>query len=290
MSLSAFPWQLLVVSGSILTSIGQIFNKHQVHKAASLQVSTYKYLSGSILITSVWLATNGMLPKSWWIFVLYGMSAGFIVTLYTKASRYSLSKSALMSPVTQIIGIGIAAVVLNEWRVFDLSTSGGVQMALGLSLVPVLMWLFYEKTIEAKQWSTLMWIVIICLSIMRVLQKYFLNTIAPVQLLMFQYWGSLTINLLGLKWRNHKFFIGKRFAVTGLIQGLLTSTAILLYFTGLKKATLSQAGLLRLPVIMTLTILFGLFIFQEFKSMTRKKWLGIGVALVMAVLVVTANH
>jgi len=289
MSLDQLSWQVLVVSGSIMTSIGQIFNKSQVHKAASIQVSTYKYISGFTLITLVWWLTNGVMPKYWWMFMLYGMAAGFVVTIYTKASRHSLSKSALMTPINQVVSIGIAALLLKEWQVFDLLTTNGIQMVIALSLVPVLMWLFHEKTTEAKQWSTLIWIAIGSLSVMRVAQKYFLNSIEPVQLLMLQYLGSLLVNLLGLAWKGHKFYIGKRFAITGLIQGLITSTAILLYFTGLQMSTVAQVALLRLPILMILTTSFGLLIFKEIKTMSQKKWLGIGVALAMAILVVTAN-
>ena len=73
MSLDTTPWHVVILLSSILTSIGQIFNKYQVHKATSLQVTLYKYLSSAGLISVIWLITDGVLPKLWWLFILYGM-------------------------------------------------------------------------------------------------------------------------------------------------------------------------------------------------------------------------
>ncbi|MEA3355029.1 MAG: EamA family transporter [Patescibacteria group bacterium] len=290
MSLSVIPWQVLVVTGAILTSVGQIFNKHQVHKAASFQVQIYKYLSGTVLMTYFWMINNGVLPKIWWLLLIYGISIGFIVVLYTKASRYSLSKSVVTMPISQILGVGLAAGILKEWQIFKISSMAGKQMLLALLLVPVILYLFYEKTKSVKQWSILIWIVIVWLALVKVFQKHILTNIEPIQLIAFQYWGSLLMALIGSKVRGHKLYLGKRFALTGLIQGVFTSTAVFLYFSGLKQSTVSQTTLLRMPVFLVLTTCFGLFIFKEIKEMTFKKWAGMGLAILMTVLVITANY
>ena len=290
MFLNLIPWQVLIVVGATLTSIGQIFNKYQVHKAASFQVQIYKYLSGSILMTCLWAINGEVLPKFWWLLLIYGMSTGLIIVLYTKASRYSLSKSVIATPISQILGIGLAAIMLNEWQIFNIASISGKKMLLALFLVPVILYLFYEKTKSVKQWSILIWVVIVWSALAKVFQKYVLVNIEPIEFALFQYLGALLIVLIGSKVRGHKLYLGKKFALIGLIQGLFTSVAGFLYFSGLKQATVSQATLLQMPVFLILTTSFGLFIFKEIKEMTFKKWVGINLAILMTILVITANY
>ena len=130
----------------------------------------------------------------------------------------------------------------------------------------------------------------IYLAAQKIFAKYFLNQVEPLQMLLFQYIGAVMVVSGGLKLKKHKFFVGKNFALTGLTQGLFTSTGVWLYYVGLQKSTISQTVLLRMPIFIILTTLAGLYVFKEVKNMTLKKWLGMGVALVIAVLVMTANH
>ncbi len=58
MSLSLVPWQVIITAATIFSSIGQIFNKYQVNRAASLQVTIYKYLSSLVVASSLWLVSG----------------------------------------------------------------------------------------------------------------------------------------------------------------------------------------------------------------------------------------
>lgn len=290
MSLGTVPWQVLIIVGVTLTSIGQAINKYQAHKASSLQASLYKTIISVALTTFYWKISNNVLPELWIWFLLYGLVAGVIVILNTMASRHNLSKTVLVSPAAQVFGIGVAALVLKEWQVFNLSSGSGRQMTLALILVPMMMYFFYERQAKEIRWSKLVLIVMVLLSINKLFAKYVLDHFEPIQLIMIQYWGALLVILGGNKAKKYRLYIDKKFALTGLIQGSFSSTATFLYYSGLKKSTISQVSLLQIPIYLTLTVLFGFFIFKEIKDMTTKKWLGMGVALLMAILVVTANH
>jgi len=290
MSLGSFPWQVLIVIGVVLVSIGQVISKYQVHRAASLQVLVYKYLASVVLIWFLWKLSDYSLPSQWWMFIGYGMITGFNVVLYTLASRISLSKTTMTAPVNQILGILFAAILLNEWRLFNLHSQGGIQLMTALFLVPLLFYLLHEKIGKtSEKWTIYMTIYVIAVAGLRVLAKIFLYSVEPIQLLSLQYIGSLVIIILGIKWRQHKFYIGKKFAVLGLTQGVFNSLGILLFLSALKQSSVTQTSLLRMPLFIVLTTSAGLLGFKEIKDMTRKKWLGMLVALGITVLMLTAN-
>ncbi len=290
MSLGSLSWQALIVIGVILVSIGQVISKYQVHRAASLQVLVYKYLASVGFIWFLWKLSDYGLPSQWWVFIGYGMITGFNVVLYTLASRISLSKTTMTSPVNQILGIFFAAILLNEWRFFNLNSQGGIQLMTALLLVPLLFYLLHEKAGKtSKKWTIYMTIYVIAVAGLRVLAKIFLYSVEPAQLLLLQYVGSLVIIILGIKWRQHKFYIGKKFAVLGLMQGLFNSLGILLFLLALKQSSVTQTSMLRMPLFIVLTTSAGLLGFKEIKDMTRKKWLGMLVALGITALMLTAN-
>ncbi len=196
----------------------------------------------------------------------------------------------MATPSSQVLAIFMASLLFNEWRLFNLVTLNGIKMIGALILIPLLMYLFYEKDNKSKKWSFLIIGLMIYLAAQKIFAKYFLNQVEPLQMLLFQYIGAVMVVSGGLKLKKHKFFVGKNFALTGLTQGLFTSTGVWLYYVGLQKSTISQTVLLRMPIFIILTTLAGLYVFKEVKNMTLKKWLGMGVALVIAVLVMTANH
>lgn len=287
MSFELIPWQTIIIWGTLFTSFGQIFNKYQVSRATSLQVNFYKYSFSLILALIFWKLSGLVWPEQWLILLVYGIMGGLSVTLYTKASRYSLSKTVLVIPISQVLEVVMASIIFNEWkRVFV----NDHQMILTLMLVPMLVWLFYEKGGDSKKWSLLIIVIIIYLAGLNLFAKHYLNQVEPLQLLLLQYIGSVLVISFGLQVKKNKFYLGGKFALMGFLQSIFTMTGVWLYYVGLQKTTISQTTLLRMPIFLIMTTLFGLFIFREVKSMTVKKWLGVMVALVIAVLAMTINH
>ncbi len=290
MSFTSFPWQVIIIAATLLSSIGQIFNKYQVNRAASLQVTIYKYLSSLVVAFGLWSYFKIGWPRQWLLLLLYGFSVGLSITLYTKAARLSLSKTVLSTPSSQVLAIVIAGFLFREWQLFNLATVNGLKMIGALSLIPMLMYLFYERGEKTQKWSFLIISLMIYLAIIKVFAKFFLDQVEPLQMLLLQYIGAVAVVSVGLKLKKRQFWVSKNFALTGLTQGLFTSTGVWLYYVGLQKATVTQTVLLRMPIFILLTTVVGLYGFKEIKTMTLKKWLGMGVALVIVGLVITANY
>ena len=290
MSLSTLPWQVSIIIGVLFTCIGQVFNKYQVNRGSVFQVLLYKYLGSFFLVGTLMLVFGLDVPTDWLIILAYGFFVGINVSLYTAASRVSLSRTVLTTPMGMILSIVASSIVLKEFYLFDLSTQGGRQLVLAFLMVPVLILLLTEKGKVKEKWS---WYVIFFALFhagSRLFNKYYLTNNDPVPFAMFQYSGSLLSGLMGSMIKNKQIFSGKKFALRGFIQGMFTASAIVFYYSALQKATIAQTGLLRAPLFIIMTTLIGLIVFKEVKSMSRKKWLGIGVALVITVLVITANH
>lgn len=72
MSLSGLSWQMLIIIGSILTSVGLAFNKYQSHRGSVFQLQLYKYLAASAWISFWWWRLNLGLPRQWPLFLIYG--------------------------------------------------------------------------------------------------------------------------------------------------------------------------------------------------------------------------
>jgi len=229
-------------------------------------------------------------PTDWLIITVYGFFVGLNVSLYTAASRVSLSRTTLVTPAGMILSIVASGFVFKEFYLFDLSTQGGKQLLLAVLLVPVLFLLLLEKSKAKERWS---WYVVLFTLFYvgsRLFNKYILVNNDPIPFAIFQYSGSLVAGLMGSMIKNKRIKVGRKFALRGFVQGIFTASAIVFYYTALQKATVTQTGLLRAPLFIVTTTLIGLIGFKEIKSMSRKKWFGIGVALLITALVVTASH
>ena len=292
MSLENLSWQWLIIIGSSITALGQALNKYQVHRGASLLVQFYKYIGGSLLITFLWWQSGIGWPRLWWAFLLYGIASGVSVTLWAKAVRIHLSQSvSIAMPAIPVISVILAAIFLKEWQLFNLSTSAGQKTLLALMLLPVIFYFFHDKKDDqVKEWSVLVWMPIIFVAATRIFLKYIFTQAEPLQVQFLQYWGSILVIVGGIFYKGHKWYVNKAFTIRGILQGLFTSIGVLLYYLALKQATVTQTSLLRQPTILVITILVGLIGFGEAKKMTRKKWLGVGTALLMTGLLLTINR
>lgn len=288
MSLESIPWQLLTILSGTLTGVSLIFNKHQTAKGSALQTRGYYYFFSAILIGGFWLLTSGNVPQNWWLYYGYGMAVAALTVIYSIAQRISMSQTSLVEPVGQLLGIITATIVLAEWQLF--TTSQGIKFILALILMPLLFWLLYQKSLQGKKWLQMALIYVVALALFKVTVKILLTTVgAAAEMLFFQYLGSATIAYLGVKFKKQNLFISKRFATQGLIQAITGSSSILFLYTALKLTTVTQTTLIRTPLVLLIATVSGLIGFKEAKQMTLKKWLGVGVALVIIFLVLTSE-
>ncbi|MFC1627166.1 GRP family sugar transporter [Patescibacteria group bacterium] len=289
MSLTSIPWQILIVLGALLTTVSLTLNKYQAHRGSAIQTQSVKYFGCFVWMTIWWTITSRQIPSDWWIYSIYGMFVTLSLVAYTKAQRISMSQTSLMEPVGQLLGILLAAIVINEWRLF--TGQSGFQLLLALLLMPVLLWTLYEyKSVHSKKWLQLVLIFLIMLAVFKVVVKLFLNSAQAVEVLMFQYLGAFIAGVGGVLFKKQQKLFNRKFILRGIMQGWIGSSGILLMYTAIKLTTVTQTTLLRTPLILVLKTMSGLLLFKEMKKMTKKKWLGVGVALVITFLVITASH
>lgn len=288
--LSNIPWQSLVLVQMLLTTISFALGKYQIHRGSSFQGLIYKYIASTGLVSSVWWLIDGQLPLRWWLLFIFGFAGAISVAARTAAFRHSLSQTVLTSPIQKLLAIIWAGVILGEFALFNLAFSQGRLIVLGMIIAVLLLFLFYEPTTEARRWQQLMSFSIIYGSFTPVVTKLFLPSSTPVSILMMFYWGSLTSTLLVAWFRSRRLFIDRRFALTGLIQGLIGASGVLLWFTALDRATVTEVGLLQLPLFTLLTTGVGLFWFKERKALTKKKIAGMILALVLLGVVLSIKN
>lgn len=285
MSLTQVPWQVLIILGALLTTVSLSLNKHQAHKGSALQVQSSKYLGSFSWVLFWWLLTSKTISSSWWMFYLYGMIVAVNLVVYTKAQRINMSLTSLIEPVGQLMGIILAALVLSEWKVFV--GAGGSKLILAMILMPVLFWLFFEaKSNKSKKWLRLAIIYLGTLAIFKVIVKIFLGGAEAVEILVFQYAGSFTAATFGVLVKKQRSTLRRKFVLRGILQGWIGSSGIILLYTAIKISTVSETTLLRAPIVLLLKTVIGLLIFQEIKLMTKKKWIGVLVALLITSLVI----
>ena len=289
MSFAAIPWQVLILISSIITSLSVTINKFQSHRGSALQVLGSKYIGSLSWMIFWWGVLSRQVPSNWWMFYLYGFLVAGNLIIYTKAQRINMSFTALADPAGQIAGVLLAAGILNEWKLF-LGLSG-LKMTLALLLMPLMFWLFYDyRSIKSKKWLKLILLSLTTSAIFKVIVKTFVDSSQAVEVLMFQYAGSLTACLLGLAIKNQFKLIKRKFVFSGVAHGFIGSSGILMLYTAIKFSTVSQTTLLRTPLMLALQIFAGLVLFKEKNEMTLKKWLGVVVAFGIALIVVTAKY
>ncbi|MBU1084778.1 hypothetical protein KKB06_00285 [Patescibacteria group bacterium] len=289
MSFENIPWQVLILVSSVITTLSVTINKFQSHRGSALQVLGSKYIGSLSWMLFWWMLLSKQIPNNWWMFYLYGFLVAGNLIIYTKAQRINMSFTSLADPAGQIAGVLLAAVVLSEWSLFF--GQSGVQMTLAFLLMPVMLWLFYDyRSINSKKWIKLILIYLIISAVFKVLVKIFVDSSQAVEVLIFQYAGSLTACLLGLMLKKQFKFFQKKFVLRGVMHGIIGSSGILILYSAIKMSTVSQTTLLRTPLMLGLQVLIGLVLFKERKEMTVKKWIGVMVVFIIAGLVITANY
>ena len=285
--LASLPWELLILGSVVLGTLGHGLAKYQVGKASSFQVLIYKYIASVIIITTIWFFSGSKWPRVWPFIYLYGALGGVSVAAYTAAFRHSLSKTVLTNPIKLLFSIVWAGIFLKEFFLFDIREPQGRLIVLGVILTGLFFWLFYEKKDEVLRWNKLVWFNVLYGSLLPVIVKFFLSQATPVELLTFGYWGSLSTAVLFTILRSHKLYIGKKFALVGLIHGVFSSSGVLLWFMALSLATVTQVALLRVPLFVLLATAVGLFVFHEKTKLTRRKIGGMAVAVLLLIVVLS---
>lgn len=281
-------WKFYAVFSAILGSIGQIFEKHQVSKASAFQVLIAKYTSSLLLtffLLVIFYGLNGIKNLKI-LFLFYGFLAGFSIASRTAATRSGLAKTILISPIQKLIAVTLAFIILSEWQIFNPKTVQGQKVIFGLLLIPLILFLFSEKQKPTgiKTWSNLCLLYIVLGGTLVFISKFLLIKTQPLFLLPMQYLGSLMTCSLVLIPRKMRIIPSKKFFITGFIQGLITSTGVVFYYTALKLTPLTKVTLVRTPLVILLTVLSGLFIFQERKKITLRKIFGIICSFILLII------
>lgn len=281
-------WKFYAVFSAILGSIGQIFEKHQVSKASAFQVLIAKYTSSLLLTFFLLLTFYGAagIKNLKILFLFYGFLAGFSIASRAAAARSGLAKTILITPIQKLIAITLAFIFLSEWQIFNPKTAQGQKIIFGLLLIPLILFLFSEKqrNVGIKNWGNFVLIYLALGGVLIFIAKFLLIKTQPLFLLPMQYLGSLITCSLALISRKMKIVPSKKFFITGFVQGLITSTGVVFYYTSLKLAPLTKVTLVRTPFVILLTALSGLFIFQERKKITLKKIIGILCSLILLII------
>ncbi|PLX28680.1 hypothetical protein C0581_01400 [Candidatus Parcubacteria bacterium] len=266
-------WHFLVIGYVVSMSFGQYIGKVFVHKIHPYQILFYQYIA-SIITTTIYIKLLkpdvGFFDIPIW-FLGIGFLFAIAVTSTYHAKKQSLSKTSVMTKVANFITIILAVIFLQEYELISFSSFDGIQRLLGLLLIIVTVFLFYQKkthrgseeTFDHSVWIKWITVHIFVMGFAKFIVKYAVTEYDPLSVLRLQYIGSLFAISLLCVFSRKTIFIGWKKMVGTLVIGLFISTAMSSLYVALSQSSATQVlSVVTVGMIMVLTLM-GVFFFKE---------------------------
>ena len=241
-------WQLWVLLSGVLTGLGQMVGKSQIHKISALQLGVLRDLTGLCVAGGVWVYFG--MPLEGWN-MLYGVMNGALlavgIALYFMAVRASFSGTSVFGYlISQVLIVIAAAFIFGEWIYFDLSTWRGVGNSVVLILTVVSMLLYVKSLGSTKKWMGLILLSATINVIGNLVAKHFVAG----QMNIWSYFVSEQVGLVVggmvlLKIRSQDLKVGIKEIIVSVVQGLIAILGPIIYLNILSSEPLSLASFVR---------------------------------------------
>ena len=286
-------WQLWVLLSGVLTGLGQMIGKSQIHKISAIQMGLIRDLTGLFVAVGVWVYFG--MPYGGYN-MIFGMMNGAMVAvgvaLYFMAVRTSFSGASVFGYlISQVMIVISSAVIFSEWVYFDPSRMRGLGNIAVLVLTVISM-LLYMKSLK----STNKWMGILILSALinvtgNLVAKHFVSGEMSVwSYFLSEQIGLTTAGFILLKLRGQDLRIDKKEMRVGIWQGLVAITGPIIYLNILSTEPLSLASLVRRIAAILVTSISGLFWYREGKTLGSRGIWSLIIGFVAFVLVMWVNR
>lgn len=287
-----FPWQLIVFLSGIVTGFSHFVRKSQLHRLGVFQVGFWKDISsmGVAVLLYLLLTPQALRPELWWV-VAAGFGAALGNGAYMSALRGDMSGTSTFSTSAGQLFILLGSFVwFGEWRYFEPTNVQGLINLVCVVLFFGGMYLYNSDSSKVLRWWKLILLGVFFNVLVNFAAKYLSDVeVSSAQSTMGLYFGNVLGDVLLLAWKKQRAWIGLKDVSLGLLQGALGGFAVFLYLQAMSIGPLSLVSITRRVAIMGFTILMGMTVFGERKTVTWKKVVGLVMALAVFGLVAWAN-
>lgn len=282
----------MLLSG-VLTGLGQMIGKSQIHKISAIQMGLIRDLTGLFVAVAVWVYFG--MPYGGFNMIFGVMNGAMIavgVALYFMAVRTSFSGASVFGYlISQVLIVTSSVLIFGEWIYFDPSTIRGIGNIVVLILTIVSM-LMYAKSLG----STGKWMGLIILSaVINVVGNLVAKHFVAGEMNVWSYFLSEQIGLtlagiVFLKVRDQDLMIDIKELKIGVAQGLVVITGPIIYLNILSSEPLSLASLVRRIAAIMVTSASGLFWYKEGKTLGARGVVSLITGFIAFVLVMWVNR
>jgi len=275
-----------------VTGLAQSVGKNQIHKISALQMGVLRDVSGWIVAVVVWRA----LGTGWegWSSVI-AMGNGAIVALgtalYFIATRSNFTGSSVFGYLlSQVMIVVSSAIIFSEWVYFDPSTMLGIGNLSALVLTMAAMLLYVNSLKLGRKWIGLLVASALINVVGNLVAKYYVGGAMNVWNYFFaEQTGLMICGIVILYLRGQSLQVGSKNWRIGMVQGILSIIGPAIYLNMLVSAPLSIASLIRRIAAILVTVVSGLWWYQEGGVLTARAWISLALAILAFGIVMGVN-
>lgn len=255
-----------------------------------------------LLVTEIWvgffflsayLFIHHSLPPIFPGMVIVGGLFIFVIYFYFEAIKISLSKTIILSSFYLLITMGLSAIFLQEWRLFDLNTISGWKNIIGAVFALFSVYFLLKSHNKKEEKLEKKFFLFITLNILfngigTFWIKSILQTQGELEVILSQVIGGLLVLIPIHILKKNTLNKNRNFHLLAFLDGFVIFLVIWTFTAALKNGP----TVLVLPiqtVLLTIFIaLIGLFIFNEKRSFTFEKKIGLVLGII-GVLILVIN-
>lgn len=219
-----------------------------------------------------------------------GFANAFGAYCQWRAFELNLSKTALFSPLINVIALGLAVIFLSEGSLWNF------KLIIGVILCFLAIWLFglvpnnkdsKKKIIQNKQWAVFTVVMIVVSGVSIFLMKLSSFSISRETFLVGWYSGAFLGSIVLIRFEKQSLLKipGKMFFRILLLSLSIVGSLFTLYWTFQLGGSISIVVPLQMLFVAIASVLIGLFLFKERRRFSKKEWYGFLVGIIGAILI-----
>lgn len=278
-------WQLPLFLNIIFGTVRGYLDKRLVNKNDPFFVLLVTEIWISFFFFIVYFVINQTLPPIFPDMMIVGGIFVFVIGSYLEAIKISLSKTMILTPYFLIITMLLSVIYLNEWRVFDTGTLtgwkniGGVVFALSSMYFLLKSHTKKEEKIERKFFLFIS-LNIILNGLGTFWVKSYLATQGELEVILSQIIEGLLILIPINFLKRNTFTLNRNFHLLALIDGFFIFLVIWTFTVALKRGPAVVVLPIQTVLLTIFLALIGLFVFNEVRSFTFEKKIGLVLGIV----------
>lgn len=278
-------WQLPLFLNIVFGTIRGYLDKKLVNRYDPFLVLLVTEIWIGFFFLTAYLFINHSLPTIFPDMVIAGGLFIFVIYFYLEAIKISLSKTIILSSFYLLITMGLSAIYLQEWRIFDINTLSGWKNIIGAVFTLFSVYFLVKSHNKKEEKIEKKFFLFISLNILfngigTFWIKSILQTQGELEVILSQVIGGLMVLIPVNIIKKNVLKNSGNFHLLALFDGFIIFLVVWTFTVALKNGP----AVLVLPiqtVLLTIFIaLIGLFIFNEKRNFTFEKKIGLALGLI----------